>query len=75
MRKVLLLAREGRKFGKQLLLSYWTVWKARNKIVFKDDFLSIGSIQKLKYLFLFLLRLETKLSIENDPLTFVGFID
>ena len=49
MRKVLLLAREGRKFGKQFLLSYCTVWKARNKIVFKDDSLSIGSIQKLKY--------------------------
>ena len=30
---------------------FWTVWKTRTKIVFKDDFLSI---QKLKCLFLFL---------------------
>ena len=33
------------------------------------------SIQKLKYLFLFLLWSETKLSIENGPSTLVGFID
>ena len=51
---------------------FWTVWKTRNRIVFKDDFFSI---QKLKYLFLFLLWLETKLSIENGPLTLSGFID
>ena len=51
---------------------FWTVWKARNRIVFKDDFLSI---QNLKYLFLFLLWLETKLSIENGPSNLVGFID
>ena len=44
----------------------------KNRIVFKDDFLSI---QNLKYLFLFLLWSETKLSIENGPSTFVGFID
>ena len=50
----------------------WTMWKTRNRIVFKDDFLSI---QKLKYLFLFLLWLKSKLSIENGPLTLVGFID
>ena len=29
---------------------FWTVWKARNRIAFKDDFLSI---QNLKYLFIF----------------------
>ena len=51
---------------------FWTVWKTRNRIVFKDDFLSI---QKLKYLFLFFLWLETKLSIENGPSTLAGFID
>ena len=44
----------------------------KNRIVFKDDFLSI---QNLKYLFLFLLWSETKLSIENGSSTFVGFID
>ena len=51
---------------------FWTVWKARNKIAFKDDFLSI---QNLKYLFHFLLWSETKFSIENGPSTLVGFID
>ena len=51
---------------------FWMVWKTRNRIVFKDDFLSI---QKLKYLFHFLLWSETKLSIENGPSTLVGFID
>ena len=40
--------------------------------MFKDDFLSI---QKLKYLFFFLLLSKTKLFIENGPLTLVGFID
>ena len=35
---------------------FWTVWKDRNIIVFKEDFLSIHN---LKYLFLFLLWLET----------------
>ena len=51
---------------------FWTVWKTRNIIVFKDDFLSI---QKLKYLFLFSLLSKTKLFIENGPSTLVGFID
>ena len=51
---------------------FWTVWKARNRIAFKDDFLSI---QNLKYLFLFLLWSETKFSIENGLSTLVGFID
>ena len=51
---------------------FWTLWKARNRIVFKEDVLSI---QKLKYLFLFLLWSETKLSIENSPSTLDGFID
>ena len=45
------------------------MWKARNRIVFKEDFLSL---QKLNYLFLLSLWLETKLSIENGPLTLVG---
>ena len=48
------------------------VKKARNKIVFWDDFLSI---QKLKSLFIILLWIETKLFIENGPSTIVGFID
>ena len=51
---------------------FWTMWKTRNRIVFKDDFLFI---QKLKYLILFLLWSESKLSIENGPSTLVGFID
>ena len=41
---------------------FWIVRKARNRIVFKEDFLSI---LKLKYLLLFLLWLKTKLSIEE----------
>ena len=51
---------------------FGTEWKARNRIAFKDDFLSI---QNLKYLFLFLLWSETKFSIENGPSTLVWFID
>ena len=51
---------------------FWIVWKARNRIAFKDDFLSI---QNLKYLFLFFLWLETNLSIKNGSSTLVGFID
>ena len=51
---------------------FWIVWKARNRIAFKDDSLSI---QNLKYLFLFLLWSETKFSIENGPMILVGFID
>ena len=35
---------------------FWTVWKTRNKIVFKEDVLSL---QKLKYLFILLLWSET----------------
>ena len=50
----------------------WIVWKARNRIVFKEDILSI---QKLKYLFLLLLWSETKLSTESGPSTLVVFID
>ena len=53
---------------------FWTMWKARNRIGFKDDFLSI---QNLKYLFFFffLLCSKIKFSIENGPSTLVGFID
>ena len=54
------------------LCLFWTVWKARNRIVFRDD---IMSIQKLKSLFIFLLWMEAKLFIENGHPTLVGFID
>ena len=76
----MLLGWKGAFFGKRMKkvwqrapsCLFWIVCKARNRIVFKDDFLSI---QNLKYLFLFLLWLEIKVSIENGPSTLVGFID
>ena len=51
---------------------FWTMWKVRNRIIFKEDILSI---QKLNYLFLLLFCSETKLSIKNGPSTLIGFID
>ena len=51
---------------------FWTVWKARNRLAFKDDTLSI---QRLKYSFIFSLWAETKLFIVDCPLTIANFID
>ena len=51
---------------------FWTTWKVRNEIAFRDEVLSI---QKLKTYFVFLLWLETKLSIVDGPSPIVTFID
>ncbi|RVW88076.1 Transposon TX1 uncharacterized 149 kDa protein [Vitis vinifera] len=51
---------------------FWTVWKARNCLAFKDDMVSI---QRLKYSFIFSLWAETKLFIVDCPLTIANFID
>ena len=44
------------------LCLFWSVWKARNKIVFEDGVLSI---QRLKASFIYLLWSETKLFIKK----------
>ena len=44
-------------------------------MVFKNEVLSVQSLQTLKYSFVYLLRLETKLSIVDGPSTLVAFID
>ena len=54
------------------LYIFWTVWKARNRLVLNDDVLSI---QRLKYLFVFSLWSEAKLFIADRPLTLVSFFD
>ena len=51
---------------------FWTVWKARNRLAFKDD---VISIQRLKYSFLCSLWSEAKLFIVECPQTLVNFID
>ena len=51
---------------------FWMVWKARNRLAFKDDMLSI---QKLKYSFILFFWSETKLFIVECPLTITNFID
>ena len=47
-------------------------WKARNRLAFKDDVLSIP---RLKYSFVLSLWSEAKLFIVDCPLTMVSFID
>ena len=54
------------------LYIFWTVWKARNRLTFKDDVLSI---QRLKYSFVLSIWSESKLFIVDCPLTIVNFID
>ena len=54
------------------LYIFKTVWKARNRLTFNDDVLSI---QRLEYIFVFSLWLEAKLFIADRPLTLVKFID
>ena len=51
---------------------FWTVWKARNRLAFKDDMLSI---QRLKHSFILSFWSETKLFIDDCPLTIANFID
>ena len=54
------------------LYIFWTVWKARNRLAFKDDVLSI---QRLKYSLVLSIWSEAKLLIVDCPLTIVNFID
>ena len=54
------------------LFIFWTVSKARNKLAFNDDMLSI---QRLKYSFVLSLWSEAKLFTVDYPLTIVNFID
>ena len=49
----------------------WTMWEARNRIVFKDE--SFSSLREKTFVFLF--WSETKLSIPEGSSTFIGFID
>ena len=54
------------------LYIFWMVWRARNRIAFEDDMLSI---QRLKSSFVYFLWLEIKLFIKDSLSTLVGFID
>ena len=54
------------------LCIFCTVWKARNRIAFEDDVLSI---QRLKSSFVCFLWSETKLFIKDGSSTLIGFID
>ncbi|KAJ9678729.1 hypothetical protein PVL29_020805 [Vitis rotundifolia] len=51
---------------------FWTVWKARNRLTFKDNELSI---QRLKYSFILSLWPEAKLFIVECSQSLVNFID
>ena len=51
---------------------FWMIWKARNKVVFEEEELSL---QILKNSFVYFLWLETKLFIKYGPSTLVDFID
>ena len=67
------LAKEKRRvWNAGPLCIFWTVWKTRNGIVFRDEVLSI---QRLKSLFVHIFWSETKVSLVNGPMTLVHFID
>ncbi|RVX05699.1 LINE-1 reverse transcriptase-like [Vitis vinifera] len=51
---------------------FWTVWKERNRLAFKDESLPI---QRLKHSFILTLWAEAKLFIDDCPLTIANFID
>ena len=50
---------------------FWMVWKARNRIVFKDE---CFSLHRVKTSFAFLLWIETRKVIQDDPSSIAGFI-
>ena len=51
---------------------FWTVWKERNRLAFKDESVSI---QRLKHSFILTLWAEAKLFIDDCPLTIANVID
>ncbi|RVX16052.1 putative ribonuclease H protein [Vitis vinifera] len=51
---------------------FWTVWKERNRLDFKDESVSI---KRLKHSFILTLWAEAKLFIDDCPLTIANFID
>ena len=67
------LAKEKRRvWNSGPLCIFWTIWKTRNDIVFRDEALFI---QRLKFLFVYLFWLETKVSLMDGTMTLVHFID
>ena len=54
------------------LCLFWTVWKARNKVAFEEEELSI---QRPKNSFVYFLWSEMKMFIKDGPSTLVDFID
>ena len=54
------------------LCFFWSVWKARNRIAFEDNVLSI---QRLKASFVYLLWSKTKLFIKSGHSILIDFID
>ena len=53
------------------LHTFWTVWKVRNRLTFKDDELSI---QRLEYSFILSLWPEAKLFIVECPQSMVNLL-
>ena len=65
------LAKEKRKVWKTgFLCIFWSVWKARKGIVFRDEVLSI---QRLKYSFAHLFWSETKVYFVDGTVSLVHF--
>ena len=54
------------------LCLFWIVWKARNRIAFEGEELSI---QRLKSSFVFYLWSEAKGCLDDVPQTFFSFLD
>ena len=50
---------------------FWTVWKKRNRLAFKDESLSI---QRLKHSFILTFWAKAKLFIDDYPLTIANFL-